>query len=78
LLIIGYFIKEKNHLRGVWNVPFISEVVLINVEYAKNVPITYEDTHMDAVLAFPTKLREMVSFKYLKIIFFFYKFLSYL
>jgi hypothetical protein len=68
LIIVFFFYLKISQFRGVWNVPFISEVVLINVEYAKHIPITYEDTRMDAVLTFPTKLREMVDFNYFIII----------
>ena len=42
--------------------PFISEVVLIRSDYLENPAMVYEDTLLDAQMAFPSKLRESVNF----------------
>ena len=51
-------------IRGVWNVPFVSEAVLLNGSLIQKVPISYEDSYLDAVLQFASNLREKDIFMY--------------
>jgi len=46
-------------LRGVWNLPYVSDAVLINGSSLNK--IIYEDNFFDASMAFAANLREEVG-----------------
>ena len=46
---------------GVWNLPYVSEAVLINGDFLNKINIVYEDNFFDAAMSFATNLREDVS-----------------
>lgn len=67
----GYYLRSEDYLDiinrnflGVWNVPFVSEAVLINGELLNNIPVVFEDTYMDSAISFAANLRKAGVFMY--------------
>lgn len=56
-------IISRNRL-GVWNLPFVSDVVLINGTLLNKVKIIYEDSFFDASMSFAANLRDDNIFMY--------------
>jgi hypothetical protein len=62
--------------RGCWNLPYITDVILMKSDLFKRVDIVYEDPNLDSSLKFAENLRNKVkNLKLIKNLFILTKFL---
>jgi len=51
---------SKNKFRGCWNLPYITDVILMKSDLFKRINIIYEDPDLDSSLKFAENLRNKV------------------